>query len=121
MERKKFLKKSIIIFIIAVIAIIVGSVILKYHVEGESDIPFQVSKVMVISNAYGIQKDESENKWDLDLIQNNDIYIDILKNKNYKQEEIIDKVILSDFEISKKPKKGEINIYNSRKYGKWCI
>lgn len=50
MERKKFLRQSVIIFIIAVIAIIVGSVILKYQVEGEIDIPFQVSKVMVISN-----------------------------------------------------------------------
>ena len=43
MERKKFLKKNIIIFIIAVITIIVVSVIII-------DIPFQVSKVMVISN-----------------------------------------------------------------------
>ena len=50
MERKKFLKKNIIIFIIAVITIIVVSVIIKYQVEGEIDIPFQVSKVMVISN-----------------------------------------------------------------------
>lgn len=121
MERKKFLRKSIIIFIIAVIAIIVGSVILKYQVEGEIDIPFQVSKVMVISNAYGIQKEETENKWDLELVQNNDIYIDILKNKNYTEKEIINKVILDNFEINKKPRKGTVNIYSSRKFTRWCI
>lgn len=121
MERKKFLRKSIIIFIIAVIAIIVGSVILKYQVEGEIDIPFQVSKVMVISNAYGIQKEETKNKWDLELVQNNDIYIDILKNKNYTEKEIINKVILDNFEISKKPRKGTVNIYSSRKFTRWCI
>lgn len=112
MEIKKFLRKNIIIFIIAVITIIVASVIIKYQVEGEIDIPFQVSKVMVISNAYGIQED-NKNKWNLKLVQNNDIYIDILKNKNYTEKEIINKVILDNFEISKKPKKGEAFIYNS--------
>lgn len=121
MERKKFLTKNIIIFIIAVITIIVVSVIIKYHVEGEIDIPFQVSKVMVISNAYGIQKEETENKWDLELVQNNDIYIDILKNKNYTEKEIINKVILDNFEINKKPRKGTVNIYSSRKFARWSV
>lgn len=120
MERKKFLRKNIIIFIIAVITIIVASVIIKYQVEGEIDIPFQVSKVMVISNAYGIQEDDKEN-WNLKLVQNNDIYIDILKNKNYTEKEIIDKVILDNFEMDQKPKKGKSVIYNSRKFRKWCI
>lgn len=121
MERKKFLRKNIIIFIISVITIFVVSVIIKYQVEGEIDIPFQVSKIMIISNAYGIQGENTENKWDLKLVQNNDIYIDILKNKNYAEKEIIDKVILDDFEINKNPKKGKIVIYNSRKFRKWCI
>ena len=121
MERKKLLTKNIIIFIIAVITLIVVSVIIKYHVEGEIDIPFQVSKVMVISNAYGIQKEETENKWDLELVQNNDIYIDILKNKNYTEKEIINKVILDNFEINKKPRKGTVNIYSSRKFARWSV
>lgn len=59
----------------------------------------------------GIQNDESENKWDLELVQNNDIYIDIIKNKNYKQEEIIDKIVIDNFQIESNPKKGEIAIY----------
>lgn len=121
MERKNFLRKNIIIFIIAIITIIIISVIIKYQVEGEIDIPFQVSKVMVISNAYGIQEEGDKSKWNLKLIQNNDIYIDILKNKNYTEKEIIDKVILDDFEINKKPKKGKTIIYNSRKFTRWGI
>lgn len=121
MERKKFLRKNIIIFIIAIITIIIVSVIIKYQVEGEIHIPFQVSKVMVISNAYGIQEEGNKSKWQLKLIQNNDIYIDILKNKNYTEREIIDKVILDDFEINKKPKKGKANIYNSREFARWHI
>lgn len=114
MERKKFLRKNIVIVIIAIIAIAVCSIILKYQVEGESNLPFQVSKIMLISNAYGIQQEETENKWDLNLVQNNDIYIDILKNKNYSEEAIIDKVILENFEIEQKPQKGELVVYSSQ-------
>ncbi|MBO5479528.1 MAG: hypothetical protein J6A04_07670 [Clostridia bacterium] len=113
MEKSKFLRKNLVIIIIAIIAIIVGSIIMRYSVEGEENLPFQVSKIMVISNASGIQRQESQYKWDLNVVQNNDIYIDILKNKNYNKEEIIDKVIFSNFEINEKPKKGEVTVYSS--------
>ena len=36
----------------------------------------------------GTQEDLPESKWNLNLIQNNDIYIDIIKDKNYGKEEI---------------------------------
>lgn len=114
MERLKFLRKNIIILIIAIIAIIVVSVILKYHVEGEENLPFQVSKIMVISNAYGAQKEETNDYWDLSIVQNNDIYIDIVKNKNNSEQEIIRKIIFSNFEIEEAPKKGEIVLYNPK-------
>jgi hypothetical protein len=113
MERLNFLRKNVLVFFIAVIAISVISIIIKYQVEGESNIPFQVSKIMVISNAYGIQE-ESDNKWQLDVVQNNDIYINIVKNKNYSDEEIIDKVILDNFTIDEQPQKGDVTIYNSQ-------
>lgn len=113
MRKLKFLRKSFVIFVIAIIAIIVVSIIVRYSVEGEENLPFEVSKIMVISNASGVQKEGSQNKWDLNLVQNNDIYIDILKNKNYNKEEIIDKVIFSNFQVEEQPKKGEITIYNA--------
>lgn len=112
MERLQLLRKNIVIIVIAIIAIVVISIIVKYQVEGEANLPFQVSKIMVISNASGVQKENTENRWDLELVQNNDIYIDILKNKNYNKEEIIDKVIFSDFEIDSIPQKGEVVIYS---------
>lgn len=111
MERISFIKKYIAIFIIAIILIVVASIIIKYYVEGEKNMPFEISKIMIISNAGGIQNDQSENKWDLNLVQNNDIYIDIIKNKNYKQEEIIDKIIIDNFQIENEPQKGTIKIY----------
>lgn len=59
----------------------------------------------------GIQEDLPEIKWNLNLIQNNDIYIDIIKDKNYGKQEIIDKVIIDNFKIEDEPKKGKIKIY----------
>ena len=95
----------------AVIVITVISIILKYNVEGETNPPFQISKIMVISTLGGNTKEDSNNKWDVNLVQINDIYIDIVKNKNNIDEEIIDKVIINDFKIEKEPTKGEIKTY----------
>lgn len=111
MERINFIKKYITIFIISIIAITVMSIIVKYNVEGETNPPFQISKIMVISTLGGNEKEDSENKWDLSLVQTNDIYIDVIKNKNYIEEEIIDKIIINNFKIEKKPEKGQIKIY----------
>ena len=111
MDIKNFIKKNTAIIIIAIILITVISIIIKYYVEGETNMPFEVSKIMVISNAGGIQNTESQNRWDLNLVQNNDIYIDIIKNKNYKEKEIIDKIIIDNFQMQEAPQKGKVNIY----------
>lgn len=111
MNRKTFIKKYIAIFVIAIIAIIILSVMIKYSVEGETNIPFKISKIMIISTAGGIEKENSTNKWDLNLLQSNDIYIDIIKNKNYNEEEIIDKIIINNFKIESEPIKGKLTLY----------
>ena len=111
MDRKSFIKKYIAIFFIAIIAIIVLSVMIKYSVEGETNMPFKISKIMIISTAGGIENEKSSNKWDLNIIQSNDIYIDIIKNKNYTEKEIIDKVTINNLKIENMPIKGDIKIY----------
>lgn len=47
----------------------------------------------------------------MNLIQNNDIYIYIAKNKSYKETEIIRNIILDNFVINSTPQKGNIVIY----------
>lgn len=110
-NRKKQIKKSICILIAFIIAAIVASIIIKYQVEGETNMPFKISKIAVISNAEGTQKENSQSRWDLELTQNNDIYINIVKNKNFSKTEIIDKIVLDNFAINKQPQKGTIKIY----------
>ena len=99
---------TIIVLIIAVIALI----ILKYNVEGEKNMPFKLSSIIVISNAEGYQ--EKENKdylWDAEIYQINDIYLNIEKNKNYKDEEIIKSIVIENIEIDKNPAVGSIEFY----------
>lgn len=101
---------TIIILIIAVIALI----ILKYNVEGEKNMPFKLSSIILISNAEGYQeKENKEYLWDTEIYQINDIYLNIEKNKNYKDEEIIKSVIIENIEIDPKPLIGNIEIYRS--------
>ena len=94
--------------IITVIALL----ILKYEVEGEQNMPFKLSSIIIVSNAEGYQEKESkEYKWDTEIYQNNDIYLNIEKNKNYKKEEAIKKIIIDNIEINQEPKVGKIEMY----------
>ena len=99
------------IFIMVLFIVSIALVILKYNVEGEVNMPFNLSSIMVVSNAEGLQKEEKKAIWDLNLVQNNDVYIELTKNKNYKETEIIDKIILDNFKVINNPQKGEIKIY----------
>lgn len=111
MKTHKIIKRIVILSAVIIIGLIVGSIIIKYQVEGETNMPFHISKVMVISSAQGMQSESPEAKWDLQLVQNNDIYIDITKNKNYFETEIIDKVVLDNFIIEAEPQKGSLKKY----------
>jgi len=93
---KKIIRIFIAILITILIATIIALLILKYNVEGEDNVPFELSKIMVISTGEGkdIQEEQSENKWNLEILQNNDIYLEISKNKNYEE---IEKSIVTTY------------------------
>lgn len=107
---KRFIKPVITIIILILIIAIVAVLMLRYEVEGEENMPFNLSRIMVISSAEGIQEEGSENIWNLDIIQNNDIYIEITKNEQYKKNELIDSITLDNFNIEEEPLKGEMVI-----------
>ena len=106
---RKVINFFIAVFIIALIIIIICLIMLKYEVEGENNMPFELSQMVTISTAEGIET-EGEATWNLDLAQNNDIYLHILKNKNYKETEIIKNIKINNFKINK-AHNGKINIY----------
>lgn len=109
-EKKSF-HICILIIIIISILFILGITILKYNVEGETNMPFELKKISIISSSEGIDKENLDNKWAFDINQNNDIYLYIEKNKNYDKTEIINSVVLDNFNIQKGKDIGITNIY----------
>ena len=110
-KMKKIIHLCIIFTIIIAIIFTALILVLRYGELGETNMPFEVSKVMIISTVDAKDVDDTENKWNEVVSQNNDIYIDITKNENYFKDKIIKEIILNDFKVIKNPNKGEITIY----------
>lgn len=109
---KKMIKKSIGAFILVLIIAFIGLIILRYHVEGEQNMPFNLSEMIVISTAEGYQEKESkENKWDVEAYQTNDVYLTFVKNKDYRDAEAIKKIEINNIKIEEKPEIGKISVY----------
>ena len=72
-SRKKIIHVIIIIVIIFAIFCIAGILALKYQVEGEANLPFEITKISIIESAEGIEQEGLEEKWNFNVNQNNDI------------------------------------------------
>lgn len=114
-RKNKIIHISIIIFFIIIIFVFAGMVMLKYQVEGETDAIFDVSKVLVISTAEGVNKENPTAKWDYSVNQNNDLYITI--EKNNKKKDAIKTVTINNIQIQQNPLKGTIQMYKPAETG----
>ena len=76
-----------IVFLLIITAVLI---IYKYDVEGETNLPFKLNKIvigsMIVSSDNEISKDTIENG----IVQNNGIYFEIKKNENYEKSAVID-------------------------------
>ena len=110
---KLILKSAYIVILVLIIAII-GLLILKYDVEGEKNMPFKLSSIIVISSAEGYQKEGNPDyKWDVEIYQNNDIYLNIEKNKNYNETELIKSIKIKNIKINKTPEMRTFKFYRT--------
>lgn len=109
--KTKMFHLCMVIVIIAVILFAVGIIALRYAVEGETNMPFELSKITVISSSEGKDKTVEGSKWAFDINQNNDIYLYIEKNDNSNKQEIIKEIEINNIKIEKNTEKGEIKIY----------
>ena len=95
---KNAIKAGIAITIIATIIIFVITIIMQYNEEGEKNMPFELSKITIVSTAEGIEtskNQEGENQeennltWKFNVLQNNDLYFTMpsfeLKNGESKE------------------------------------
>lgn len=108
---KKALHISAISIIIVSIIFIAFMLALRYDEKGEENMPFEISKISIISTVDAQDVEDENNKWNKILEQDNDIYIYISKNDNYDKTEIIKYIKINNFKVTRAPLKGEISFY----------
>lgn len=121
LKNKKIIHICIILGIIVIILVVAGIIMLRYQVEGEKNLPFEISKIIVVSTAEGNEIDAVDNnRWNFNVNQNNDIYIQIQKNDQYKQNSNIKNITFENFNIQKNNGNGEekIKLYRANSEGK---
>ncbi len=109
---KENLNKIIVLFIIVIAFVISLAIMLKYKTEGETNMPWILNKILIVSSADASNNSENteNHKWNLNINQYNDIYFYIGKNDNYKKNTFITSVTIENINI-KQPQKGNITLY----------
>lgn len=108
---KKIIHVIAVIVIIFVILFVSGIFILRYQVEGESNMPFTITKISIIQTVEGIENENTGDKWNFNVNENNDIYIYLEKNSEYNKTEIIESVVINNFSIERVNETGTSKIY----------
>lgn len=111
-DRKERIKIATTLFLIIMGFMITIIIMLKYNIEGEKNMPFKLSEIIVISSGEGQAKKENpENyRWNLNLIQYNDIYLHIANNEEYKKNSFIESISIENFKFDN-PKVGSVRLY----------
>ena len=112
-SKKGKYEKYIIIFFLILVFSTTFFIMYKYHVEGEKNMPFNITKLIVVSSAKNEDIEINENAYQANVIQKNDIYIAIEKNKEYSKEEAIKKISFNNFNVVEPGNKGVIKFYRT--------
>lgn len=116
MKRSSFSKKRIIhmcvvAFILIMTIMFAALLMFKYQVEGEKNLPFNLTKINIVSTAESNLTQDEEDVWHAGILQKNDIFFVIEKNPNYKKEDAIRKVSFENFQIIKENEDMVVNIF----------
>lgn len=110
-SKKQMIKLVIAITILIFVLVIVGILMIKYEVEGETNMPFKLSKVIVVGTVEGVENGDSDKKWDFSIFQNNDIHFYIDQNAENSQNLLIKSVKIDNIKVLEEPQKGSIKVY----------
>ena len=113
-DKKKILIRGLVISGIAMIFLIITFIMLKYEVEGETKMPFKLTKISTISTANGIPNEETEDVWNFNLVQNNDIYF-TFERTTAAHNIYIERIAMENITVLSKPAKGETYFYGPSK------
>lgn len=109
-RKKEKIKACIAIAVIVLAILVTGIISMKYAIEGEVNMPYTLSKITVVSTAEGVHKEGAEERWNLSIFQNNDVYFSIEKRKQNK-EELLEGISIENIQVTEKPAVGEIKTY----------
>lgn len=109
--KQKVFHSVIISIIIIAILCVGGMFILRYQVEGESNMPFKITKISIIESVEGMETEGANEKWNFNVNQNNDIYIYIEKNSLYGKTEIINSVDIKNINVNRIKELGDAKFY----------
>ena len=104
-DKKEVIKRAAIIFLLVLVIIVVGFLMIRYETEGEKNLPFTLSKIMVISTADGELKGSDK----IVVTQCNDLYLTIEKTK--EDDSMIKNVYIENIKIMSQPQKGTVSFY----------
>ena len=110
LKSKKYFNRIMVMIVVVAVFFILGIVMLRYSVEGETNMPFELSKISIISSSEGIDKEAINTKWAFDVYQSNDVFLYIDKNNEYYKTEAIRSVSIENIQIDGK-QKDKIKIY----------
>ena len=119
LKGKKIVHICVILGIIVLILIIAGIIMLRYQVEGETNLPFELSKMIVVSTAESNEIEAvADTKWNFSVNQYNDIYLEIQKNDEYTKTINIKNITFENFVIEKNSGAENIKLYRANSEGK---
>lgn len=119
LKGKKIVHICVILGIIVLILIIAGIIMLRYQVEGETNLPFELSKMIVVSTTESNEIEAvADTKWNFSVNQYNDIYLEIQKNDEYTKNINIKNITFENFVIEKNSGAENIKLYRANSEGK---
>ena len=107
--KKRIFKKCLFAAFLVILFTIVISIMLKYDVEGEKELPFSISKLLIISTVDGKLNEDTENIWNIGITQVNDLYMYIDKTVE-DDDQTIKEVKIENFVVNKNPNKGKLKV-----------
>lgn len=113
-HKKQIIKKATVISVLVLLIIAVAFIMIKYEIEGEKNMPFKLSKIMIISTADGITKDDST----ITVYQCNDFYLSIEKNSDESTNSMIKNIYIENITVMSQPQKGVVKFYRPSINGK---
>lgn len=107
--KKRIFKKCLFAAFLVILFTIVISIMLKYDVEGEKELPFSISKLLIISTVDGKLNEDTENIWNIGITQVNDLYMYIDKTIE-NDDQTIKEIKIENFVVNKNPSKGKLKV-----------